>query len=94
MTPGSLGMDDTSSEQRRQLVRLAFALVLSMSTWFSTAAVLGQLRDVWSLSTAQASWLMIVVQIGSSKKETLKLSPTQPGHVQRLVSVHRTSLPV
>lgn len=35
-----------------------------MSTWFSTAAVLGQLRDVWTLSNAQASWLTILVQIG------------------------------
>ncbi len=43
---------------------LATALVLSMSTWFSTAAVLGQLREAWELSTRQASWLTIVVQLG------------------------------
>ena len=35
-----------------------------MSTWFSTAAVLGQLRSDWTLSDTQASWLTIVVQIG------------------------------
>ncbi len=52
------------SEQRRQLMLLAIALVLAMSTWFSTAAVLGQLRVVWNLSTTQASWLTIVVQLG------------------------------
>ncbi len=40
------------------------AMVLAMSTWFSTAAVLGSLRADWSLSTGQASWLTIVVQIG------------------------------
>jgi len=35
-----------------------------MSPWFSTAAVLGQLRTAWDLSNAQASWLTITVQIG------------------------------
>ena len=35
-----------------------------MSTWFSTAAVLAQLRDEWELSTGEASWLTIVVQLG------------------------------
>lgn len=35
-----------------------------MSTWFSTAAVLGQLRVAWDLSNAEASWLTIVVQLG------------------------------
>ena len=35
-----------------------------MSTWFSTAAVLGQLREVWELSSSQASWLTIAVQLG------------------------------
>jgi MFS family permease len=50
--------------ERRELAFLAVALVLAMSTWFSTAAVLGQLRAAWSLSNAQASWLTISVQIG------------------------------
>ena len=50
--------------ERVQLITLAVALVLAMSTWFSTAAVLGQLRVDWTLSSNQASWLTIVVQIG------------------------------
>lgn len=50
--------------ERKELIGLAVALVLAMSTWFSTAAVLGELRDVWELSDTQASWLIIVVQIG------------------------------
>jgi MFS family permease len=50
--------------QHRQLVVLAVALVLAMSTWFSTAAVLGQLRVDWELSNSTASWLVIVVQLG------------------------------
>ena len=49
---------------RRELGMLAVALVLAMSTWFSTAAVLGQLRAAWDLSRAEASWLTIVVQLG------------------------------
>ncbi len=53
-----------STPQNRQLQLLAVALVLSMSTWFSTAAVLSQLRDVWDLTSGQASWLTIVVQLG------------------------------
>ncbi len=43
---------------------LGFGLVLAMSPWFATAAVLGQLREAWNLSNAQASWLTIVVQLG------------------------------
>ncbi len=49
---------------QRNLVLLAGALVASMSTWFSTAAVLTQLREQWALTSAQASWLTIVVQLG------------------------------
>lgn len=64
----NVGMASLSPEQQvaqgRELRVLAFALVLAMSTWFSTAAVLGQLSDQWSLSNSQASWLTIVVQLG------------------------------
>ena len=49
---------------RRQLLVLAAALVLAMSTWFSTAAVSSQLRDHWNLSSNEGSWLTIVVQLG------------------------------
>ncbi len=50
--------------QRTQLAILAVALVLAMSTWFSTAAVLPELRQRWDLSRAGASWLTIMVQLG------------------------------
>ena len=46
------------------LVRLALAMVLAMSTWFSASAVLGQLRVEWSLSVNQGAWLTIAVQLG------------------------------
>ncbi len=35
-----------------------------MATWFSTAAVSGQLREDWNLSRTDSSWLSIVVQLG------------------------------
>ncbi len=53
-----------AKDQRRELMVLAIALVLAMSTWFSTAAVLGQLRDRWNLTNAESSWLTIAVQLG------------------------------
>ncbi len=59
---GSPTVDD--AQQRRQLMVLAVALVFAMSPWFSTAAVLGQLRDRWNLSGAESSWLTIAVQLG------------------------------
>ncbi len=53
-----------SRAPRRQLLIHAGGLVLAMATWFSTAAVLGQLREAWSLTRAEGSWLTIVVQLG------------------------------
>ena len=35
-----------------------------MSTWLSATAVLSQLKDEWSLSSAAGSWLTIAVQLG------------------------------
>ncbi len=46
------------------LARLATAMILSMTTWFSASAVLPQLRDRWDLSTNTGSWLTIAVQLG------------------------------
>lgn len=57
-------VDERPEGQRRELRVLALALVLAMSPWFATAAVLGQLRTDWELTNAQASWLTIVVQLG------------------------------
>jgi predicted MFS family arabinose efflux permease len=51
------------AERQRQLAILAIALVLAMSPWFATAAVLGELRERWNLSRQAASWLTIVVQL-------------------------------
>ncbi|MGH1489747.1 MAG: MFS transporter [Acidimicrobiales bacterium] len=57
-------MSPTAAQQRKQLSILAGALVLSMSTWFSTAAVLGELKQVWTLSSSAGAWLTITVQLG------------------------------
>jgi MFS family permease len=64
MTKRVIAARTGSGEQRRQLIILAGALVLAMSTWFSTAAVLATLRTDWELSPAAGSWLTIVVQLG------------------------------
>ena len=56
--------DDDPPRRWRELVVLAVAMVLSMSTWFSTAAVLPQLRAQWDLSQVAGSWLAIAVQLG------------------------------
>ncbi|MGI9604558.1 MAG: MFS transporter [Acidimicrobiales bacterium] len=50
--------------QRRQLAVLAVGLVLAMSTWFSTAAVLTELKAAWALDRNAGAWLTIAVQIG------------------------------
>lgn len=57
-------MEARPEAQRRELILLASGLVLAMSPWFSTSAVLDELRSVWLLTDGQAAWLVIVVQIG------------------------------
>ncbi len=39
-------------------------MLLGMTTWFSATAVVPELRELWSLSSAQAAWLTIAVQLG------------------------------
>ena len=46
------------------LVLLGIVLVLTMTTWFSASAVIPQLRESWQLSTSQAAWLTVAVQLG------------------------------
>ncbi len=58
------GQDDDPAQRWSALARLATAMMLAMSTWFSASAVLGQLRETWGLSTGQSSWLTIAVQMG------------------------------
>ena len=48
----------------RALAVLATAMILAMTTWFSTSAVIPQLRSEWSLTDTQSAWLTIAVQLG------------------------------
>ena len=57
--------DDLALPQRwRALTILAGAQLLSMSLWFSGAAVLPALRSEWTLSESTAGWLTVAVQLG------------------------------
>ena len=57
-------MSTSAPSPRQQLWILAGGLVLAMSPWFATSAVLGELRVRWSIGTQEASWLVITVQLG------------------------------
>lgn len=48
----------------RTLGILSLAIVLSMTTWFSATAIVGELKSVWSLSDEGMTWLTNAVQIG------------------------------
>ena len=48
----------------RILALLSLAELLGMSVWFSASALAPQLRELWSLSAAQAGWLTSAVQLG------------------------------
>ena len=50
--------------QRSALAVMAIVIVLSMTTWFSTSAIIPQLRTQWNLSTNESSLLIIAVQLG------------------------------
>jgi hypothetical protein len=60
----SFPLTDRPSEQWVALATLAGALLLAMTTWFSAAAVLPQLRAAWGLSDLAGSLLTIAVQLG------------------------------
>ena len=46
------------------LAALCVCVVLSLTPWFSAAAVMPQLRAEWQLSPGAAAWLTIAVQLG------------------------------
>jgi MFS family permease len=64
-------LDATRSEsaerpagQRRALWYIAGGQLLALTLWFSASAVGPQLQDAWSISSGQAAWLTLTVQIG------------------------------
>jgi MFS family permease len=52
------------SKQRRALTIIALSQLLVLTLWFSASAVAPSLEDEWGLTTGQASWLTLAVQIG------------------------------
>jgi len=56
--------DQESPERWQALALLSTTLVLSWSTWFSAAAVVPQLREIWILTPTSSAWLTIAVQVG------------------------------
>ncbi|MFA9558352.1 nitrate/nitrite transporter [Evansella sp. AB-rgal1] len=48
----------------QKLLLLSIAMIGTMTTWFSMTAVLPELIELWSLSSTQASFVTIMVQIG------------------------------
>jgi len=56
--------ESENSRRWRVLVLLSVVLVLSISTWFTAAAVLPQLREFWTLNPTTSAWPNIAVQVG------------------------------
>lgn len=50
--------------QRKALLVVAGSQLLVLTLWFSASAVSPQLESEWGLSTTEASWLTLAVQIG------------------------------
>jgi MFS family permease len=47
-----------------QVAAIALVQVLGLATWFSAAAVVGQLASVWSITATEAAWLTASTQVG------------------------------
>jgi MFS family permease len=57
-------MADPGRDRRRALVLISLAAVLANAAWFSATAVVPALELDWSLTSAQAAWLVVAVQLG------------------------------
>lgn len=57
-------VDSPQRSQRQALAVIAISQLLVLTLWFSASAVAPTLEDVWGLSTTQAAWLTLSVQIG------------------------------
>lgn len=53
-----------SSDQRRALAVIASSQLLVLTLWFSASAVAPTLEVEWGLTSGQATWLTLAVQIG------------------------------
>ena len=50
--------------QRRALAAIAVSQLLVLTLWFSASAVAPQLEVEWNLTTGEATWLTLAVQLG------------------------------
>ncbi|GAA5448055.1 hypothetical protein Ddep01_01815 [Deinococcus depolymerans] len=66
MLPDRAAHEPSAPDARRwqALTLLAVSVVLSMSPWFSAAAVIGQLRAEWQLQPSASAWLTLAVPLG------------------------------
>src|SRR5688500_6585832 len=64
MSASTTTLADRPAGQWAALATLAAALLLTMTTWFSAAAVLPQLRAAWGVGDLAGSLLTIAVQLG------------------------------
>jgi len=50
--------------QHRALIAIAVSQLFALALWFSTAAVLEPLKEAWALTSTQATFLALAVQLG------------------------------
>jgi hypothetical protein len=72
------GLDDGRRAARRALLLIALAAVLANAVWFSATAVVPALQRDWHLTSAQAAWLVIAVQLGVSSSASPWPGSTPP----------------
>jgi MFS family permease len=78
-----------SKAARRALALQSVALFLGMSSWFTAAAVLPQLKAAWALEPVEAAALTIAVQLGFVAGALLSALLTLPDRIgpRRLILV-------
>jgi MFS family permease len=57
-------MKPPSQSPNRALGLISFSVLLATSTWFSGTAATPVLRELWTLTDVQCSWLTVSVQLG------------------------------
>lgn len=62
--PASENQATESSRAIRQLLLAVVVMILTMSVWFATVAVVPSLISAWHISSGGASWMTSAVQIG------------------------------
>ena len=61
---GRSAADRESPARYWALAKLSLAVVLTLTTWFSATAVMPQLKEHWHVTSAEAVWLAVAVQLG------------------------------